>query len=248
MVLSSLVSGHGDRVQLLQLLQELYRTHKEGLEQIDDVWIDLKADGILRNADIIGVTTTGLSQSRKMLSRVGSKVMVSEEAGEILEAQMLAGLVTSIQHLIMIGDHQQLRPHINEWRLSSNNPQGRQYSLDISLFERLLTPTRGGMPGLPFDTLHIQRRMHPAISTLVRSTIYPQLRDADVVKEYPGVAGMQKRLYWFHHNKPEGGSRGEISFSNSFEIEVIKSLLAYIVRQNQYSDGDIAILTPYASQ
>ena len=36
--------------------------------------------------------------------------MVVEEAGEVLEAHVLAALPPSIQHLVMIGDHEQLRP------------------------------------------------------------------------------------------------------------------------------------------
>lgn len=41
--------------------------------------------------------------------------MLVEEAGQVLEVHVLASLVPSIQHLILIGDPLQLRPTINTY-------------------------------------------------------------------------------------------------------------------------------------
>ena len=41
--------------------------------------------------------------------------MLVEEAGQVLEAHILGALVPSIQHVILIGDPQQLRPTINNY-------------------------------------------------------------------------------------------------------------------------------------
>ena len=41
-------------------------------------------------------------------------VVVVEEACEVLEAQLLASLTPSVKHLIMIGDHKQLRPKVKQ--------------------------------------------------------------------------------------------------------------------------------------
>jgi superfamily I DNA and/or RNA helicase len=43
------------------------------------------------------------------------KVMVVEEAGQVLESHILASLVESVQHVIMIGDPLQLRPSVNSY-------------------------------------------------------------------------------------------------------------------------------------
>lgn len=45
------------------------------------------------------------------------KVILVEEAGQVLEAHSLATLVPSVEHLIMIGDPQQLRPNINNYSM-----------------------------------------------------------------------------------------------------------------------------------
>ncbi len=47
---------------------------------------------------------------------------------------------------------------------------GRGYNLNQSLFERLI------LCGHPVTTLQQQRRMRPAISALIRQTIYPELQ------------------------------------------------------------------------
>lgn len=46
---------------------------------------------------------------------IGPRVMLVEEAGQVLEAHILGALVPSIQHVVLIGDPQQLRPTINNY-------------------------------------------------------------------------------------------------------------------------------------
>lgn len=46
------------------------------------------------------------------------KVLVVEEAGQVLEPHILASLVQSVQQVIMIGDPLQLRPNISNYSLS----------------------------------------------------------------------------------------------------------------------------------
>jgi len=70
-----------------------------------------------------------------LLERLNSKVLVIEEAAEVLEAHNIASFPPSVQHAILIGDHLQLRPQIQNFALSSENARGKQFSLDVSLFE-----------------------------------------------------------------------------------------------------------------
>ncbi|KAJ0357722.1 hypothetical protein COL154_009832 [Colletotrichum chrysophilum] len=207
--------------------------------------IDLRA---LQQANIIGVTTTGLATNLDLLRRVNGKVLLCEEAGEVLEAHLLTALLPTIEHAILIGDHLQLRPQIQDWRLQSANPAGKKYSLDVSLFERL-----ANTPKFPFSILDTQRRMHPSISELVRSTLYRSLSDSDAVQEYPPVCGLAKRLFWLHHESPESGRNSdqdsiETSYSNDFEIDMVVGLVSHLLRQGVYKSGEIAVLTPYLGQ
>ncbi|PTU24827.1 hypothetical protein P175DRAFT_0450803 [Aspergillus ochraceoroseus IBT 24754] len=207
----------------------------------------------LRSADVIGVTTTGLARNLNMLRCLQSKVVICEEAGEVLEPHLLTSLLPSTEHLILIGDHQQLRPQIQNYStLSRESQQGQQYSLDLSLFERLVEPEHSTGMRIPFCTLETQRRMHPSISQLVRDTLYPRLQDDPSVLAYPEVSGMRKRLFWLDHRQLEGGTSKDDAMAtshwNDYEIEMTIGLVSHLVKQGTYQAGDVAILTPYLGQ
>ncbi|PNP41378.1 hypothetical protein TGAMA5MH_06703 [Trichoderma gamsii] len=235
----------------VRIITQLQEKHTELIERRSRVRsdVDLRC---LNQANIIGVTTTGLAKNLHLLRKLRSKVMLCEEAGEVLEAHILTALLPSIEHAILIGDHLQLRPQIQNYELQSTNPRGKQYSLDTSLFERLVEPPHLKDLRLPFSTLETQRRMHPSISELVRSTLYPSLQDGDIVKNYPAVVGMKERLFWLHHDQLEAGAASHdplnTSHSNDFEVEMTVSLLSHIVRQGEYTREDIAVITPYLGQ
>ncbi|KAL4911007.1 AAA domain-containing protein [Aspergillus multicolor] len=206
----------------------------------------------LKNADVIGVTTTGLARNLEMLRRLPSKVLLCEEAGEVLEAHMLTSLLPSLEQVILIGDHQQLRPQIQNYDLSRESKGGNLYSLDRSLFERLVEPDGGVGVQIPFCTLETQRRMHPSISQLIRDTLYPRLRDDPSVSMYPEVIGMRKRLFWLDHRVPEGNASGNEAMAtshwNDHEIQLTVAVVNHLLRQGVYKSGDIAVLTPYLGQ
>lgn len=60
---------------------------------------------------IIGATTTGAAKNRKTLEQIGCRVLIVEEAAEVLEAHIVSAMLPTIEHAILIGDHQQLRPN-----------------------------------------------------------------------------------------------------------------------------------------
>lgn len=208
--------------------------------------VDLRC---LEQAHVIGVTTSGLARYVDLLRRLKPEVLICEEAGEILEAHTLAAFLPSIEHAILIGDHEQLRPGVKNYDLSLENPRGEQYSLDVSTFERLITN-----PDLevPHDTLQTQRRMDPSISQLIRNTIYPSLKDHDSVLAYPSVTGVRNRLYWLDHREPETGEDPaqvlQISQSNLHEVDLVQALATHFVRQGAYKRNEVAILTHYVRQ
>jgi hypothetical protein len=205
---------------------------------------------ILETADVIGCTTTGMARRISVLRRMTSKVVVCEEAAEVIEAHMLSALVPRIEHAIQIGDHQQLRPQISDYNLSVESTRGRQFRLDVSQFERLSTGGNG-RPPFPVAQLNIQRRMRPEISRLIRSTQYPRLEDHESVFDLPNVVGMRQNLFWLDHQNMEDGSRSEAvqqSKSNDWEVTMVHALVRHLVRQGAYETKDIALLTPYTGQ
>ena len=126
------------------------------------------------------------------------------------------------------------------------NPTGKKYSLNVSLFERLVRPAEPGLR-VPYSTLEIQRRMHPSIAELVRQTLYPKLKDHPSVAIYPEVSGMRRCLFWLDHREKESESNSS-SHSNEYEVEMTSALVSHLVRQGTYKSQEIAILTPYLLQ
>lgn len=109
-----------------------------------------------------------------------SSFIVVEEAAEVLEAHIVTALCNQTDHLILIGDHLQLRPNPSVYELA------KKFNLEISLFERLIKNQ------MEYYQLKQQHRMRPCISSLLVPHIYKQLLDHPSVMEYEDVKGKLK--------------------------------------------------------
>ncbi|KAF4665479.1 hypothetical protein FOZ61_010891 [Perkinsus olseni] len=127
------------------------------------------------------MTSTLAALNRDLIKRLAPRVVIIEEAGELLECQLMACLSSpKLEHVVMIGDHQQLRPKINAFELCRKN------HFDISLFERLINLD------VPFAKLSTRLRMRPEYKPsdvtlltpyvgqkrLIRSLLGPDLRSS----------------------------------------------------------------------
>jgi hypothetical protein len=187
----------------------------------------------LDTADVIGMTTTGAAKYQHVLEIVKPKIVVVEEAAEVLESHIVSALNTGTQHLILIGDHKQLRPSPNDYELAI------RYKLEISLFERLVTN------GFPHVTLQIQHRMRPQIADLVRGHIYDTLHDHESVLDYPSIKGVAKNMFFIQHSEPERAS--DLSKSNQHEAQYLAALCKFLLQQG-YLPSQITILVTYTGQ
>ncbi|KAJ5779630.1 ATPase AAA-type core [Penicillium paradoxum] len=203
---------------------------------------------ILKEKQIIGCTTTAAAMYSEDIRHASPGIVLLEEAGEILESHVLTAMTPETKHLILIGDHQQLRPKINSYSLSTEKGDG--YDLNVSLFERLIHA------GFPHTTLLKQHRMCPEISSFVRNLTYPGLEDAPKTKNRPQPRGLCDRVIFFHHQNPEEifseisdlrdeNSKG--SKRNSFEADVVLKIVKYLGQQG-YGTDKLVILTPYLGQ
>ncbi|KAI9862170.1 MAG: hypothetical protein M1813_004946 [Trichoglossum hirsutum] len=243
--------------ELRKLLRDLMQSHRERKQQLTSLFHE-SDKRFLEQAHVVGVTTTGLANNSDLLRGLTAKVLICEEAGEILESHVLTALLPSVQHAILIGDHLQLRPRIATRSLSMEEDK---YNLDESLFERLASSCFGnasinsqGMEGkdkFPIAQLDHQRRMDPSISSLVRNTLYPHLHDHPSTTIYPEIPGMRHRLFWLDHRHFEdAGDPSELmqSKTNDWEAGMVKALVRHLCRQGKYKSGEIAVLTPYLGQ
>lgn len=129
-------------------------------------------EALLRQHKVVGLTTTGFSKYRGLIHSLHPRMVLIEEAAEALESPVIATCVESLEHLVLIGDHMQLRPHLRILELARD-----PYYLDTSLFERMVSN------GVEFTRLERQRRMVPEIRRLL-GPIYGE----GVIKDHPDVS------------------------------------------------------------
>ncbi|KAJ7045696.1 hypothetical protein C8F04DRAFT_1065834 [Mycena alexandri] len=231
---------HEDQLQDFQSLrskhESVLKKYQEGKDEI--------RRSLLNEIDIVGCTTTGAAKLTSLLKSLAPRVMLVEEAGQVLEAHILGSLVPSVEQLILIGDPLQLRPTLNNYSLSMDNPRGKQlFKFDMSLMERLASN------GLAMSQINVQRRMRPAISSLIRNTLYPKLEDHKLVKLYRDVRGFRNNVFFFSHTHRENdGAEESSSKYNTFEVDMIKDLVLYLLRQGYSDEGDIVVLCAYLGQ
>ncbi|KAL4821178.1 P-loop containing nucleoside triphosphate hydrolase protein [Aspergillus spinulosporus] len=178
---------------------------------------------ILQSAKILGMTTTGLSKYRALISSMKPRIVLIEEAAEAIEGPIAAACLDSLQQLILVGDHQQLRGHC-----SVQDLEGDPFYLDISMFERLVKN------GLKYVTLQRQRRMVPEIHH----------ESVNEREEVPGMGSI--RSFFFSHDWLESFDDMSSKY-NEKEAEMVVEFFVYLVLNNVPVDH-ITVLTFYNGQ
>ncbi|WAR28330.1 ZNFX1-like protein [Mya arenaria] len=189
---------------------------------------------IMRCSSVVGMTTTCAARYLPVLSDIKPKIVIVEEAAEVLEAHIITTLSKGCEHLILIGDHKQLRPNPTVYKLAV------KYNLEVSLFERMIKN------GVQYDCLELQHRMRPDIADVVRH-IYPQLRDHADVHQYENVKGVAKNMQFINHDHIEAFGDEIKSYSNSYEAEFATKLCNHLLRQG-YRPSQLTVLTTYTGQ
>lgn len=231
------VEEHVEVAASLQVIQE----------EINSLYNESKRKA-LSSKRIIGCTTTAAAKYQSIIESAGPDIVLVEEAGEILEAHIITALAPSVQRLVLIGDHKQLRPKINSYKLSIEKGDG--FNMNVSLFERLINQ------GHHFTALREQHRCHPDISYFTRHLSYPDLKDMPKTLGRSDISGIQKRVVFAHHEHPENDLKdvadlrdgGAVtSKRNTFEAEMVVKMVRYLIQQG-YKSENIVVLTPYLGQ
>uniref|UniRef100_A0A672NNV5 Zinc finger NFX1-type containing 1 n=1 Tax=Sinocyclocheilus grahami TaxID=75366 RepID=A0A672NNV5_SINGR len=190
---------------------------------------------VLQQARVVGMTTTGAAKYRQALQELQPRLVIVEEAAEVLEAHTITTLSKACQHLILIGDHQQLRPSATVYDLAKN------FNLEVSMFERLVGVN------FPFVRLNYQHRMRPSIARLLTPHIYETLENHPSVLEYDNVKGLLTNLFFVDHCHFEEEIKDGRSHQNPHEAQFVVALCRYLLLQG-YKASQITILTTYTGQ
>ncbi|KAK7402704.1 hypothetical protein QQX98_011526 [Neonectria punicea] len=203
---------------------------------------------ILKSKRIIACTTTAAAMYQSIINTANCEVVLVEEAGEVVEAHIIAALSPSVKQLLLIGDHKQLRPKVNNYNLTKE--KGNGYDLNVSLFERLV------LQGHHFTTLQEQHRSHPEISCYARMLAYEELEDSPNTYDREMIRGLTNRVSFVNHEHHEEEMNGvgerwdtsaKASKRNQHEAQMVLRLVRYLGQQG-YKSENIVVLTPYLGQ
>ena len=128
--------SQSDRLRLylfrIESYRERYRVEIHRAEQeYEQLCEELRAvtskeeEQVIRRATVVGMTTSGAAKYHSVLQRVAPKIVVIEEAAEVLEAHIITSLSHNTKHTILIGDHKQLRPKATVYELA------QKYNLEV---------------------------------------------------------------------------------------------------------------------
>ncbi|XP_068745964.1 NFX1-type zinc finger-containing protein 1-like [Montipora capricornis] len=216
----------------ISLYQEQFEAGAKKMKDIKN----LEDFEILKNADVVGMTTTGAAKFRRILQRLKPRITIVEEAAEVLESHIVTSLTPGCQHLILIGDHQQLRPNPTVFDLA------KHYNLDVSLFERMVNN------GMPFERLRLQHRMRPEISKMLEHIyVNPKLENHEAVLHFENIKGVARNMFFVDHDQGEDFLEEGKSRSNEHEAKFLASLCRYLILQG-YDREKITVLTAYTGQ
>ncbi|XP_077993299.1 NFX1-type zinc finger-containing protein 1-like [Glandiceps talaboti] len=216
-----------------RILEQHYEKYDAVSKQLKEVQ-DEEHLAILKNAAVIGMTTTGAAKYRNLIQQIHPKIVIVEEAAEVLEAHIVTTLTKGCEHLILIGDHQQLRPNPTVYRLA------KKFHLDVSLFERMVNN------GMQCQRLSQQHRMRPEIAELMKH-FYKDLFNHESVFNFENIKGVSSNIYFVDHRYKEEGDGDTKSKSNTHEAKFLTALCKYFLQQG-YSPSQITILTTYTGQ
>ncbi len=183
------------------------------------------------------MTKTGAAKYQHILHLVKPRIVIVEEAAEVLESHIVSALNTGTQHLILIGDHRQLRSKPNVYQLA------KKYRLDVSLFERLI------LNNFPHTTLETQHRMRPEIAEVIKEAhIYDiAIKNHPLVSTFRDIRGVNSNLFFIEQECLENEDENLMSHSNEAEARYLVALCRYLLQQ-RYATSQITILVTYAGQ
>nr|WP_246581252.1 ATP-binding protein [Deinococcus aestuarii] len=202
-------------------------------------------DEYLRAVNVYGATLMRLPRLLRRLDDLDAfDLVIVDEAARATLPELLVAMLRGTR-VILVGDHKQLPPHLEDLRREQLRDAGYdERDVKRSLFEELFTGVPGAArPGLPealTHTLDTQYRMHPSIAAIVSRAFYGgrlatgPLRDRTLNAD--GLGG-KARAFWL--DLPGRAVKDGTSWRNPEQAQGARRLLERL-------DGDLARRRPPA--
>ena len=186
------------------------------------------------------VVTTCATAGEKRIMAHAFNVVIIDEATQATEPETLIPITRGCQQLILIGDHQQLGPVVNDDLVA-------KAGLALPLFTRLL---QGGHPRSMLD---VQFRMHPSIASFPSREFYEGKLGNGVTSEersspvlFPWATPEPLLFQAVYGVMAKGGHHGTSCY-NVAEAEAIAAAVVALL-QGGAPAAEVGVVIPYAEQ
>ncbi len=204
---------------------------------------------ILKSKPIIGATCVGLAQKRIGLDRVVYDLVIIDEAGKALPAEILIPYIQG-KKVILIGDHMQLPPTVHPALLDPGKIEIDDRDLyedelfNNSFFYRMFTAA----PASNKRMLSTQYRTPALIGNLVSSLFYDNELNNGAGTDSKNPLYFDNNLTLINTDHPKYAEKSEQgkSVTNPGEADLVVDLLCKV--RETVRDARIAVITPYKGQ
>ncbi|SFC09399.1 Superfamily I DNA and/or RNA helicase [Bacillus sp. OV322] len=205
---------------------------------------------LVKNHQIVGATCLGLMQRKIGLDRVEFDLVIIDEAGKALPAELLIPL-NKAKKVVLIGDHKQLPPVVHPalYDTEKIELENRSYCVDdlfaTSLFKRLYE----NCPDTNKQMLNTQYRMPAVIGSMISKFFYEgQLLNGQGTEERPtkyfnrhlNILDLSDEMKYRESTK-------DSAVTNVYEAQLVAKLVKQ-VRAKLPMQEKIAVICPYRGQ
>lgn len=231
----------------LRQVLEIQRQWIEQLPQCGEVELY-----IIKSTTIIAGTCTGFI-SNKVIRDAEFDYVIIDEAAKATFPE-LAVSFNKAGKIIMVGDHKQLPPILDNEIIDKNKESIDVKSISEGIFEKLYD----GFPEENKHKLTVQYRMHPTIGTLISHVFYEDEIQNGIEKEkrltgineYSNIA-----IEWLSTSSKSSNERFEkkqgvdphITYRNDLELRIIKEKLSFLDTAIDRTIK-VGVITAYSAQ
>ena len=208
---------------------------------------------LMRTHKIIGATCIGLSKKRIGLERLNFDLVIIDEAGKALPAEILVPFIRA-KKAVIIGDHKQLPPTIdpalydNEKIEIDNRDMYKGELFDNSFFYRIWEQA----PESNKIMLTTQYRMPTVIGSLISSLYYDnELRNGASDDEKQSIISFCNKnicLIDMSNIVEYQENDSDKRVKNEYEASLVVRVISHIRRDEGNEEIEIAVITPYKFQ
>lgn len=248
--------------KIINKFEEKYRIHIDSKDfsslLIQKEWVNRIVGRIdiqqhfIKNAVIVAGTCTGFV-SNYTISDMNFDYVIIDEAAKATFPELLISIIRA-KKIIMVGDHKQLPPILEEETIRNSKSKFDESNLDYkTIYNSIFMKLYEHVPAENKQLLSTQYRMHPAIGTMISHIFYDnQLTNGISLKDRTHTISIYKDLavVWIDTSKCKDrfDERVITSYRNFLEANIVKEQLKIVNESVKGCNYDVGIITPYNGQ